>query len=121
MRSLERTLGPHLRLELTPASDGRAGLELLLHAPEFDACLSDAEMPVMNGYDMVTAARAAGSATPIIGITGNALPEDVQRFIDAGVQDVMVKPVRVPRLVDILRAVLPAKLAAVPPIDAATD
>jgi len=63
---------------------------------------------------MVAAARASGIRTPIIGITGNALPEDVQRFVDAGAQSVIVKPVHVPRLLEHLRAALPGKLDSVP-------
>lgn len=120
IRSLEQTLGQRVHLDIKTASDGFAGLALLQrHSSSadgelpFDVCLSDAEMPVMSGYQMTFAAKAAGVSTPIIGITGNALPDDVKRFIDAGAHSVIIKPVHMTELYATLQSVLPDKLPRV--------
>jgi CheY-like chemotaxis protein len=75
--------------------------------PPFDVYLTDAEMPVMDGYAMMTLLRARGDRTPAIGITGNALPVDVRRFLDAGVQAVVTKPVAMAELMSALRRLVP--------------
>jgi CheY-like chemotaxis protein len=74
------------------------------HSHSYDVCLCDAEMPVMNGYEMVAALKRAGVVLPVIGVTGNALPADVQRFLDAGASAVVTKPVRVAQLLQALLA-----------------
>jgi CheY-like chemotaxis protein len=80
----------------------------------FDIVLSDAEMPVMDGYTMVRLlrqweSRESSSALPIIGITGNALPADVQRFLDAGASVVMLKPVEIADLLAHITSLLPPR------------
>jgi CheY-like chemotaxis protein len=78
----------------------------------FDIVLSDAEMPVMDGYEMLVALRAgaagaAAASLPVVGITGNALPADVNRFRDAGAAAVLLKPVNTSVLIDSVLAALP--------------
>lgn len=127
-----RVLSRALRLALQPAgdatwdvtfvevADGIAGLEALGFADtervspaaaspaSFDVCLLDAEMPRMGGYEMVATLRSRGCSVPVIGITGNALPEDVGQFLAAGAQAVVTKPVRISELMAQLRCWVPA-------------
>jgi CheY-like chemotaxis protein len=60
----------------------------------FDAILMDFEMPVMNGPTATAKLRALGCTAPIIGITGNVLPGDVQLFREHGANAVLPKPLR---------------------------
>lgn len=125
VRLLQRALPTHVTLDVTDASDGAEGLrELTAHTSTgdadaggialppfmgrtFDICLLDAEMPVMNGYDMAAAARAAKCVVPIIGITGNTLQADMHRFISAGAKVVVPKPVHTEQLLRAMRDQLP--------------
>jgi len=75
--------------------------------PLFDIYLTDAEMPGLDGYDMMRVLRSRGDQTPAIGITGNALSEDIERFIRVGVQSVVTKPVAISALVAELYKLLP--------------
>jgi CheY-like chemotaxis protein/signal transduction histidine kinase len=75
----------------------------------FDLILMDIKMPRMDG---VTATRAirelpgrAGRA-PIVALTANADPADVQSYIAAGMQDVVEKPIKPERLAVVLSALL---------------
>lgn len=67
---------------IVECEDGEAGLAALRAAQAagvpFDVVLADGEMPVLDGYGMVAALRAAGISLPVIGVTGNALPDDVE-------------------------------------------
>jgi signal transduction histidine kinase len=69
----------------------------------FDAILMDFEMPVMNGPSATAKLRALGCTAPIIGITGNVLPADVEFFLQSGANAVLPKPLRLPDLYDALQ------------------
>ena len=60
----------------------------------------DSVMPVMNGLDATRAIRAAGCDALIVGVTGNALAEDIAAFVAAGANCVVTKPVSVAQLKD---------------------
>ena len=65
---------------------------------EFDVILMDIQMPVMDGLAAARAIRAAEAAenrraTPIIGLTANAMSEEVARCRDAGMDAHVAKPI----------------------------
>lgn len=49
-------------------------------------------MPNMRGTEATKNIRELGYCGVIIGITGNALPEDVREFMDHGADGVVPKP-----------------------------
>lgn len=55
------------------------------------AILIDSNMPVMNGPDAVVEIRKLGYHFPIFGVTGD---EEIETFIRAGADGVMLKPVK---------------------------
>jgi CheY-like chemotaxis protein len=75
----------------------------------FDLILMDIKMPRMDGVAATRAIRQlpgpAGSA-PIVALTANADPFDVQTYIQAGMQDVVEKPIKPERLAVVLNALL---------------
>ena len=74
-------------------------------ATDFDAILMDVHMPVMDGLDATRAIRALGgrhAATPIIAVTAEALPEQVERAGAAGMNRHVTKPIRPDRLLEAL-------------------
>lgn len=58
----------------------------------FDAVLTDVSMPVMNGYELAKTLRQLDTEISIIGVTANALSEEGQRCLEAGMNAWMVKP-----------------------------
>ena len=56
--------------------------------------LMDSVMPVMSGLVATRKLRQAGFTALILGVTGNALQEDIAEFVEAGVNDVITKPVK---------------------------
>jgi CheY-like chemotaxis protein len=50
-------------------------------------------MPNMNGPEATNQIRKLGYKGPIFGVTGNALPSDMEIFIKAGASKVLIKPV----------------------------
>jgi two-component system, sensor histidine kinase and response regulator len=84
----------------------------------FDLMLMDGQMPVMDGLDATRIIRddeaRRGMHRPIIGVTASALDEYRDQCIDAGMDDVVQKPVSMAGLLRMLARWLPE--APVPPI-----
>jgi two-component system sensor histidine kinase/response regulator len=68
----------------------------------FDLILMDMEMPVMDGTTATLRIRALeaalGRRTPIVALTANALSEQVERCLSAGMDDFLSKPIEAARL-----------------------
>ena len=75
-------------------------------ARAFDLVLMDVQMPVMDGLSATRAIRALADphlrGLPIIAMTANVLPEQVQKCLDAGMDDHLGKPVSPTRLLEVL-------------------
>lgn len=83
--------------ECMSAVNGQIALEVLQQQP-FDLVLMDCQMPVMDGYEATKAWRKIEaernlSHLPIIAMTANAMAEDRQKCLDAGMDDFISKPV----------------------------
>ena len=80
----------------TIASDGEMVLKQLSHK-SFDLILMDIHMPVLDGVNTTRAIRENCALypceIPIIAVTANVLGKDRQRFLDAGMNDLIVKPI----------------------------
>lgn len=80
--------------EVLTARDGLEGLALL-RGQRPDIVLCDIEMPRLDGLGLVAAARAdpAIAATPLVAVTSNAMVGDRARFLAAGFDDHVSKPI----------------------------
>lgn len=65
-----------------------------LQKEHFDCVLMDVQMPVMDGLEATRRIRAnqAFAPMPVIAVTANALREEQQRCLDAGMNDFVTKP-----------------------------
>jgi signal transduction histidine kinase/CheY-like chemotaxis protein/HAMP domain-containing protein len=88
-------------IEVTHASDGRQGIEVLRANPETDLILTDIMMPGMDGYATMTAIRQMPEfeSLPIIAVTARAMPSDRQKSLAAGANDYVTKPVDTDELI----------------------
>lgn len=75
------------------ARNGAEALEML-RAFKFDAVLSDWNMPVMNGLELLKAVRADAKLAklPFLMITAEAERQRIEEVISAGVNGLLVKP-----------------------------
>lgn len=84
-------------VKVTVAENGREALDILNANQDFDIILMDVKMPVLNGYDTTKAIRAMTgkyfTTVPIIALTANAVPEQLQLCTDAGMNAWVTKPI----------------------------
>ncbi|MEW6352359.1 MAG: response regulator [Thermodesulfobacteriota bacterium] len=82
---------------VTVARHGRESLSLL-GKDAFDLILMDVEMPEMDGVDATGKIRelekGTGHHVPIIAMTAHALPGDRDRYLGAGMDGYLAKPIR---------------------------
>jgi len=101
---------------VTVAENGLEALEALEH-DAFDGVLMDMQMPVMDGLGATVRIREDPrfAALPVIAMTANAMEDDRQRCLDAGMNDHVAKPIVVRELFETLgrwvRAATPAPAA----------
>lgn len=86
------------------ASDGKEALDLI-EARKPRVVIMDVSMPVMNGLEAAQELRRReierGSVrTPIIGVTAHAMSGDMERCIDAGMDDYLCKPISPKRIIE---------------------
>ena len=99
-----------LGYEPEPFSDPRAALAALEAQPSaYDVLLTDEAMPGLSGSALAAAARKAHPALPVIVVTGCA-PQGFAAIADeAGVREVLLKPVAAVDLAAALARALPAE------------
>ena len=91
-------------VEVVTADDGLQALERVREG-RYDLILMDVQMPVMDGLTATRRIRAmniANAAAPIIAMTANVLPEQIQRCLDAGMDDHVGKPLSPASLLGVL-------------------
>ena len=84
-----------LGCEADVAASGREAIEAM-SVNQYDAVLMDIHMPQMDGIAAARAIRKLGgaaAATPIISMSADVLPEQVERCRKAGMVDAVSKPI----------------------------
>ena len=89
------------------ANNGREAVDILLADRNGDIglCLCDAEMPVMGGIEAIKEVRQLElegklqDYCPFIAVTANARQEQVEEMLEAGMDDCVAKPFRLPDLI----------------------
>ncbi len=95
------------------AKDGQEALQLL-GEQDFDLILMDVQMPVMDGVEATMAIRTAPefktkAGIPIIAMTAYAMAGDREKFLEAGMDAYISKPVDIEELKQVIARVMAAK------------
>jgi DNA-binding response OmpR family regulator len=109
--ALRATLVEQLTCEgsfLPEAAESAADAEAMLDAADarYDAILLDIGLPDGDGRDLCARLRRNGKKMPVIMLTGADGEQDVVRGLDAGANDYVAKPFRLPELLARVRAQL---------------
>ncbi len=93
-RQVAATLLRMAGLQVDEAGDGEGAVRCAAECA-YALVLMDMQMPRMGGIEAVQALRRGGAsqATPVLGLTANAFADDRRRCLEAGMDDVVTKPV----------------------------
>ena len=99
---IAQTFLHNLHCNFTCASDGESGLEIAKNQ-SFDLIISDVGLPGLSGLEVARALRAheqthGKPAVPIVGLTAHVRGSMHTECIEAGMNDVMIKPMNAEKI-----------------------
>ncbi len=103
LRLVERILSQRPEIQLLSAEQGRAGIELARERKP-DAILLDLNLPDIQGHEVLMNLRANETTAeiPVIIVSADATPGQIQRLKQAGAQAYLTKPIAVGRFLQVL-------------------
>ena len=97
---------------VTICDSGKEAVELFTESitGAYDVILMDINMPGMDGYEATDAIRTSNhvqaKTIPIIAMTAEALPDDIQTALKAGMNGHISKPINADKIVSAIKRVL---------------
>lgn len=79
---------------VTIANNGQHAIELIERNRSFDLIFMDISMPIMDGIQATRILRSQRLTTPIIALTAHSMNSDHQNCLAAGMNDIVLKPIR---------------------------
>jgi hypothetical protein len=101
LKLIAQMLGLRQHIHLVTAHAPDLGIDLALaHRP--DLILLDINMPGMDGYQVLKVIKADArlKSVPVIAVTANAMPRDIERGLTAGFIDYLTKPIDIGQFLD---------------------
>ncbi|NIQ97487.1 MAG: response regulator, partial [Desulfuromonadales bacterium] len=99
----------HRQWRTTLARNGQEALDSC-EDQTFDVILMDVQMPDLHGLEVTRRLRSrekqGAPATPIIALTAHAGKSDRERCLEAGMDEVLTKPVKMEELISTIREVV---------------
>ena len=108
-REIAETILLDAGFQVSSVENGQRAVDYMRQSSDgfVDLILMDIMMPVMDGYEATRQIRRLESAKhrqiPIIALTANAFDTDIQKALDAGMNDHLAKPISIEALYDIMK------------------
>lgn len=94
-------------VEIDCAENGKAAYEMFAADPnKYDLILMDIQMPVMDGVEATKRIRELDQEVPIIALTANVFKEEVEKYIENGMNSHIGKPLDYNQTLEILEKYL---------------
>jgi len=114
-REIVQTLLTPTLLEIDCAEDGKVAVQMFCDKPDdYDLILMDVQMPGVDGYEATRRIRAfdhpKAKTIPIVAMTANVFSEDIEKCLEAGMNDHLGKPINFNEMLGKLRLYLDSQL-----------
>jgi PAS domain S-box-containing protein len=111
LRLVEALFRRHPQIKLLSAVNAEYGLELASRYKP-DAILLDIHLPDMDGYAVLDALRACSETRdiPVVALSADAMPIDIERGLKAGFADYLTKPAKLDELVKTMQKILALRI-----------
>jgi CheY-like chemotaxis protein len=103
LKLVEQIIARHPDIRLLTAVNGILGIEMARNKQP-DVVLMDINLPDINGFDALKILREdpATAHIPVIAVTANAMPLDIERGLKAGFFRYITKPIKVDEFMEAL-------------------
>lgn len=107
LKLVEQIIARQPDMSLLAAVKGNTGIEIA-RAAQPDVILMDINLPDINGFEALKILRSdpATAHIPVIAISANAMPLDIEKGLKAGFFSYVTKPIKVKELMDTLNVAL---------------
>jgi signal transduction histidine kinase/ActR/RegA family two-component response regulator len=107
LKLVEQIIARHPDISLLTAVNGNSGVEIA-HASVPDVILMDINLPGINGFEALKILRADPTTAhiPVIALSANAMPRDIERGLKAGFFRYITKPIKVDEFMQALDVAL---------------
>lgn len=107
IRLLQQIFARYPQLDLDIAEEAFLGI-YKARSGRPDLVILDINLPGMDGYDVLSVMKNDPTTReiPVIGLSANAMPYDIERGRSAGFYDYLTKPVDIHRLIDVFNKLL---------------
>jgi len=107
LKLVEQLIARRPTLRLLTAVDGNQGIQVA-RAQQPDVILMDINLPGISGIDAMKILRddPATAHIPIVALSANAMPRDIERGLAAGFFSYLTKPIKVNEFMEALNAAL---------------
>jgi CheY-like chemotaxis protein len=107
LKLVERLVGRRHDLRLLSAIDGLRGVELA-RTCQPDVILMDINLPGISGLEAlkILGEDKATAHIPVVALSANAIPRDIQKGLEAGFFRYLTKPIKVNEFMDTLNVAL---------------
>ncbi|XP_011004847.1 PREDICTED: two-component response regulator ARR22-like [Populus euphratica] len=105
IKTIHSKLLSKLGIENHVAANGKEAVDLHCSGKKFDLIVMDREMPIMNGIEATRELRALGIRSIIVGVSTRSLGQEIQEFMDAGLDYYQEKPLTSSKVISILHQI----------------
>jgi PAS domain S-box-containing protein len=107
LKLIEQLIARHPHLRLLTAQNGKDGIELARRCVP-DVILMDINLPGISGIEAMKIIRLDPTTAhiPIVALSANAIPRDIQKGLEAGFFRYLTKPIKVNEFMDTLAVAL---------------
>jgi CheY-like chemotaxis protein len=92
-RYLEIVLSKNQDVRLLWAKNGNEAVDLCLNNKDINIVLMDIQLPEMNGLEATQLIKSKNKDLPVIAVTAYAASSDIQEALNAGCDDIIIKPI----------------------------
>jgi CheY-like chemotaxis protein len=103
MKLVEKIVSRYPDIRLLTAESGNSGIEIA-RASQPDVILMDINLPGITGFEALKILRAdpATAHIPVVALSANAMPRDIENGLAAGFFQYLTKPIKVNEFLNIL-------------------
>jgi len=107
MKLVEQIIARHPDMRLLTAVTGNKGIDIA-RVSQPEVILMDINLPGINGFEALKILRSdpATAHIPVIAISGNATPRDIEKGLGAGFFRYITKPINVDEFMEALNVAL---------------